>query len=168
MASPGDKLRNVWTADFYNRLQALLSANGNNLTAAGRAYASNSKRGSQIVIPDVKVPLSTIQGILAGGTVPSVTDGTEILDPYAWAGYSIQAAYFRCVTGSTNATVLVGGTPVSWLNAIPVTGVGNPIVIASPAPDQTHVIPMGQSLSIQLAGSSADCTGFTFSLYCPF
>jgi hypothetical protein len=168
MASPGDNLRKVWTADFYNRLVQLLSANGPSITVSGRGFASNGRKGSSIVIKDPQQPLSTIQGILTGGAAPAVTDGTVIVDPRSWGGYSVQAAYFRCTTGSTNVTVLVGGTPVSWLNAIAVTGVGQTIFIPNPVPDVTHVIAAGQSLSIQLAGSSSDCTGFTFSLNCPF
>lgn len=168
MASPGDKLRSVWTADFYNRLAALLSSNGNSLTAAGRAYASNGRRGSQIFVPDTKVPLSTIQGLLAGGAAQAVTDGTEIIDPYAWGAYTIQGAYFKTAAGTTNVTVIVNGTPVSWISAIAVNSAGILVPIPSPVTDLTHIINPEDFLSIQLSGSSADCTGFQFTLNTPF
>lgn len=168
MAAPGDNFRKVWTADFYNRLRQLLEQQGTMITVSGRGGASTGKRGSQIVIPKQQNPLSTIQGVLSGGSAPSVTDGTVVIDPYAWLGYSIQAAYFVCAAGTTNATVLVGGTPVSWLNSLPITASGHAVFIANPPPDLTHLIPTGESLSIQLSGSSSNCTGFQFSLNCPF
>lgn len=168
MPAPGDKLRSVWTADFANRLMALLTANGQQVTVAGRGYASNSRRGSQIVIPAQQSPVSTIQGQLAGGTPISVSDGTEIIDPYAWGAYSIQGAYFKTSAGTTVATVFVNGTPVSWLTAIAVGGGGVLTPIPNPVLDLTHVLAVGDILSIQLASSSGDCAGFQFSLNCPF
>lgn len=168
MASPGDNLRKVWTADFYNRLCQLLSTNGPGITVSGRGVAANGRRGTSIVITDRPNPLSTIQGLLSGGSAISVSDGTVIVDPYAWGGYSVQAAYFKTTAGSTNITVLVNATPVSWLTSIPVNSSGKLVTIPNPVTDLTHVIYPADSLSIQISGSSSDCAGLQFSLNCPF
>ena len=167
MASPGEKLREVWTADFANQLRALL-ARSQRVVGAGPVTVSNTKNGSQIVLPRGRQAVSTIQGQLAGGTAPSLSDGTEILDPYAFASYSIQAAYFILSAGTTTLTVNINGTPVSWLSALSISTVATIIQIPSPVPDLTHVIPVEGELTFVFSGSSSDAAGFSFSLNCPF
>jgi|HubBroStandDraft_3_1064219.scaffolds.fasta_scaffold01327_5 hypothetical protein len=168
MISPGDPLRKVYTADLANKLHDLLANKQQPLSTPGRAFVTPGRRGIQLSIPPPRLPLSTIQGVLSGGSAPSVSDGTEVIDPYAWLAYSIQGAYFVTAAGTTNATVLIEGTPISWLTSIPVDAAGSPIVVANPPPDLTHVLNQGDELSIQLAGSSSDCAGFGFSLWVPY
>lgn len=167
MASTGDSFRSLWTADLYNKIQALLGKT-TRATGAGPVSVTNTRDGTQIVVGRQRFPVSTIQGLLTGGAAPSVSDGTIVIDPYAWNAYSIQGAYFVLLTGSTTLTVQVDGTPVSWLTNIAVTGAGMPISIPSPVTDLTHVINPGAKLSIILSGSSSDATALSFSLNCPF
>jgi hypothetical protein len=52
MASPGESLRSVWTADFYNRLVEFMRT-GQKITISGRGYASRSKDGVTIALPRI-------------------------------------------------------------------------------------------------------------------
>lgn len=166
MASPGDRFKDVWTSAFANQLQALLDKTFR-ITGSGLAIVTPGKNGMQVNVPPQTAPLSTLQGILAGGSPPAVSDGTDIIDPYAWGAYSIRGAAFGLTAGTTNVTVLVNGVPISWLTAIPVTTVVTPVLLPDGPPDLTQNVPFGGQLSIQLSGS-AGASGFLFSLYAPF
>ena len=167
MPSPGDSLRSVWTAQFANDLLALLGR-GNKITGAGRLTVSPGRGGTQLVVPDPPTPVSTLQGILTGGDAPGCTDGTVVLDLFAWNAYSIQGGAFITSAGSTTISVQVNGVPISWLDAIAVDVTGPVIKIPVPPPDLTHVVPPGAQLSIVISGSSGDCAGLAFSLNVPF
>jgi hypothetical protein len=165
MPSPGDSLRATWTSAFYQKLVNFMAAG--NITASGRAAVARGKNGTQISIPDPRNPVSTLQGILAGGTAPDVTDGATVIDLYAFNAYSIQAAAFILAAGTTTLTVAINGVPVSWLDSLPITTTGSVIAIPSPPPDDTHIVSPGDQLTIVLA-SSAGASGLAFSLNCPF
>lgn len=167
MANPGDSLRSVWTAAFYNQLAQLIKAQAR-VTGANGAQVSGGKNGLQIVLPPNVNQLSTLQGVLTGGDAPPVTDGTVVIDLYAWAGYTIQAAAFILATGTTTISVQVNGTAVSWLDALAITTAGLVTPIPSPPPDLTHIIKQGDQLTIVISSSSSDATGLAFSLYTPF
>lgn len=168
MASPGEPLRNYWTADFYNRLNALLGNGGSApITTSGPLSAAGGKKGTQIVAPPNRSPLSTIQGYVVGGTAPAVSDGTEVIDAYAWGAYSIQAAYFVLSAGTTTVTVKINGTAVSWLNGISVSTTPTVIKIAVPVPNLSHVVPVGGQLTI-VTSSSSGASGLAFSFNVPF
>lgn len=167
MAAPGQPLREVWTADFYNQLRALLRA-VSRASGSGPLQVTGGKGGLQFSLARQRNPLSTLQGEISGGSQGAVTDGTTILDLYAWGGYSIQAAAFILSAGTTNLTVTVNGTPVSWLNNLAITTTMTVINIAVPAPDLTNVISPGDELAIVVSGSSGAAAGLNFSLNCPF
>lgn len=167
MASPGEDFRKYWTADFYNRLQAMLGRSQRS-TGTGRVTVSNTPDGSQIVVPSGRQAVSTIQGVIAGGAAPSVSDGTEILDPCAFAAYSVQAAYFILAAGTATLSVQIDGTPISWLDSLAISSVATKIFIPNPAPDLTNVVGVGSQLSIVLTGSSGTAAGLSFSLNTPF
>lgn len=167
MASAGEDFRKYYTADFYNRLIGLLGRSQRS-TGSGRVVVSNTRDGSQIVVPKDRSAVSTIQGVLTGGSTPAVADGTEILDPYAFAAYSIQAAYFVLSAGTTTLSVQINGTPVTWLDSLAISTVPTVIFIANPVPDLTHVMTVGSQLSIVLSGSSGTSAGLSFSLNTPF
>jgi hypothetical protein len=167
MANPGESLRKVWTAKFYNELREFMESRSK-IIGSGGLTAAVGPKGIQLQVPPPRAVLSTIQGVLVGGSSSGVTDGTDVIDPYAWSSYSIQGAMFVLQAGSTAATVLINGTPVSWLTSISVTTSNSVISIPSPAPDLTHIVPVGGQLSVQLVGSSGTAAGFLFSLNCPF
>lgn len=166
MAQAGDKFRSVWTAQFYNQLVAFMA--GGKLTAAGRASVTPGRSGTSLVVTDPRSPVSTLQGILTGGDVPAVSDGTTIIDLFAFNAYSIQAAAFILSAGTTTLSVQINGVPVSWLDSIPVSDTMASIAIPVPPPDLTHVVPPGAQLTIVLSGSSGDAAGLSFSLNVPF
>lgn len=167
MASSGDRLRSLWTAAFYNKLQALLKQSVK-ASGAGPVTVTQTKDGIQVVLPRGRRAVSTLQGLLVGGSDPGVTDGTTIIDPCAWDAYSIQAAYFVLSAGTTTLTVMVNSTAVSWLDSLAISGTPAKLFIANPVPDLTHVLAPGDQLSIVLSGSSSDAAGLMFSLNCPF
>lgn len=166
MASPGDNLLSIVTADWVNRVNAAVFAR--NLTASGRATVAPGRNGSQINVADPRSPVSTIQGILVGGTPPPVTDGTVIVDPFAWAGYSIQAGAFVLFAGTCTLDWFVGATAITWLGGIPVTTAGVLVQIPNPSPDTTNCLAIGNQLSVAISASSSDAAGLCFSLNTPF
>lgn len=166
MANPGDSFRSTWTAAFYNRLQAALKQL-DQITGTGGAVVSKGKSGIQISVKPQRSPVSTLQGILAGGSAPSVSDGTTIIDLSAFNAYSITAGAFVLGAGTTNLTVAVNGTPVSWLNNLAITTTLLLKNIPTPPPDLTHVLDPGDQLTIVLSGSSG-ASGLSFSLNTPF
>lgn len=165
MASPGDSIRSVITAAWVNRVNAMLQ--GNKLTGVGPVVVSPGKNGAQIVMPRAKVPVSTLQGVLTGGSAPTVSDGETIIDLYAFNAYSIQGAAFVLAAGTATVSVEIDGTPISWLDSIAVTTSILYIPIANPAPDLTNLVGVGSELSIVIAGASS-ATGLSFSLNVPY
>jgi len=167
MASPGDPLRSVWTAQFYNELRSFMGR-GNIITGSGGLNVANTKNGLQISAPAGRNAVSTLQGTIVGGAAPACTDGTTYLDNYAWAAYSIQGGAFITAAGSTVISVQVNGVPVTWLDGITVDATGVVIPIAVPPPDTTNVIKVGDQLSVVTSSSTSDCAGLLFNLNCPF
>lgn len=167
MASPGDKFREVWTADFYNRVNGMLVA-FQKISGTNGVQVSSGKTGIQISLSSVSRPVSTLQGVLAGGTPSGVTDGAVILDLAAFDPYAIQAGAFVLFSGTCTVSVLVGTTPISWLNNIAVSTTLSNTPISVPAPDLTNVVARGAQLSIVISGSSGDAAGLNFSLNAPF
>lgn len=167
MAHPGDSLRSVWTAAFYNQLVQLIKAQ-TRMTGSNGAQVSGGKDGIQITIPPNNNQLSTLQGVLTGGDAPPVTDGTVVIDLYAWSGYTIQAAAFILAAGTCTVSVQVNGVAVSWLDALAITTGGLVSPIPSPPPDLTHIVRQGDQLTIVISAASSDATGLAFSLYTPF
>lgn len=167
MASPGESLRDTWTASYKNRLDALLTAFGR-MTGSGNVQVSPGKNGLNIVVPPSRNAVSTLQGILAGGDPPAVDDGTVILDLYAFNAYSLQAGIFVLSAGTATVTVFVDSSPVSWLTNIAVsTSLAN-ISIPNPVTDLTHIVAVGSQLSVQISSASIDAAGLSFSFNVPF
>lgn len=167
MASPGDSFRGVWTAAFYNQLQAFMGR-GNKITGSGGLQVSSDRSGTQIVAPPQRNAVSTLQGTIVGGAAPACADGTTILDMFAWNAYSVQGGAFITEAGTTVISVQVNGIPITWLDGITVDSTGVVIAIDTPAPDRTNVVPVGAQLTIVTSSSSGDCTGLQFNLNTPF
>ena len=62
MASPGESLRSVWTADFYNRLNDFMNRS-NNMSVSGPGYLSMTRSSIMIALPKPTAPAA------AGGTI---------------------------------------------------------------------------------------------------
>lgn len=167
-ANAGDDFRKTWTAEFYNKIQAFMAGGfADKITTAGPMTISKSGKGVQLVIASPNGQLSTLQGYLVGGDAPSVSDGTETIDPRAWLGYTIQAAYFKLTAGTCIVTVLINGVAVSWLNGIAVSSAGTTLSAPIPQVNTTHVVPTTGIVTIQIS-SSAGASGLVFSLNTPF
>lgn len=167
MPSPGDSFRGTWTAQFANEIRAMLGR-GNRITGSGGINISSDKSGTQLAMPPPRLVISTLQGTVIGGAFPPCTDGTTILDMYAWNAYSIQGGAFITSAGTTVISVQVNSTPVSWLTGLTIDSSGIVVPIPNPVTDQTHVIPVGAQLTIVTSSSSGDCAGLQFNLNCPF
>lgn len=167
MASPGDKLQNVFTSSFYNQVMAFMGR-GSVITGSGGVNVANTKNGLQISAPPARGAISTLQGTIVGGAAPACTDGTTVLDIFAWNPYSVQGGAFITAAGTTVISVQVNAVAISWLDAITVDSTGVVIPIPDPLPDLTHVIPVGAQLTIVTSSSSGDCTGLQFNLNVPF
>lgn len=167
MPSPGDSLRQVWTAGFYNQLRDFMGR-GAVITGSGGINVANTKNGLQISAGQPRNAVSTLQGTIVGGAAPACADGTTVLDIFAWNAYSVQGGAFITAAGTTEISVQVNGVPISWLDAIAVDSTGIVIPIPDPLPDLTHVIPVGAQLTIVTSSSSGDCTGLSFNLNTPF
>lgn len=167
MASPGDSFRNVWTSSFYNQLQALVGR-GNKITGSGGLNVSSDKSGTQIAAGIPRSAVSTLQGILVGGDAPACTDGTTVLDVYAWNAYSVQGGAFITTAGTAVISVQVNGVPISWLDGLTVDNTGLVVPIPNPITDLTQVVPVGAQLTIVTSSCSGDCAGLGFTLNVPF
>lgn len=167
MVSPGDKFREVWTSAFYNQLQSLLGR-GNKVTGSGGIQVAAGKDGIQIAAPPQVRAISTLQGTIIGGDAPACTDGTTVLDMFAWNAYSIQGGAFITAAGTTTVSVQVNGVAVTWLDGLVIDSTGLVVPLPNPILDRSNVVPPGAQLTIVTSSSSGDCAGLQFTLNVPY